>query len=103
MKQEFQESMKPGVKYPGYATLNAFHEFLFVPAQKGANEGRTKLIKEGRGWSVHATRENVIIHMRVPRKPTMLERVSELLRLQDEILKVFREYDLGQTNKKKKK
>lgn len=103
MKQEFQDSMKPGVKYPGYATLNPYREFLFVPAQKGSREGRTKLVKEGKGWSVHSTNDNIIIHLRIPRLPKIMDRLLELFRLQDEIIQVFREYDLSKPQKNKKK
>lgn len=105
MKQEFEDSMKPGVKYPGYATLNNYREFLFIPAQKGAREGKMKLLREGAGWSVHTTRDNIIIHMKVPRLPNRLDRIKKYLALQDEISKIFNEYDLGPTkpNKSKKK
>ena len=103
MKQEFLDAMKPGVKYPGYATLNSFREFLFVPAQKGANEGKMKLLREGLGWSVHTTRENIIIHLKIARKPTMMARMADFLRLQDEIMKILKDYDLSQTNNKKPK
>ena len=45
MKKAYEEAMKPGVKYAGYGILNEFREFQFVPAQKGANQGRMKCVK----------------------------------------------------------
>lgn len=105
MKQEFAESMKVGVKYSGYGIINAFREFQFIPTQKGANEGRMTLVKQGVGWSVHSTRDNIVVHIKLPRKDKVLERITEFLRLQQCVMQVLREYDLSvkPKNKKEKK
>lgn len=105
MKQEFEEAMKPGVKYPGYGWVNNFHEFQFTPSQKGKNEGRMKILTEGNGYTVHTTRDNIIIHVKIPRKESAIERVTEFLRVQQEVLEILREYDLSvkpKTTKAKK-
>lgn len=103
MKQEFQETMKVGQKYAGYGVLNAFREFIFIPSQKGANEGRMKVVRQGEGWSVHSTRENIVIHIKFPRKEKALDRVSEFLRLQQQVLEVLKEYDLSLKSSKNSK
>lgn len=103
MKQEFTEAMQPGVKYAGYGFINAFREFCFLPQQKGKNEGRMKLIKQGEGWSVHSTNDNIVIHIKIPRKDKVIERVTSFLAAQTPILKVLREYDLSKKQSKTKK
>ena len=105
MKKEFEETMKEGVKYPGYGYINKFHEFQFIPAQKGKNEGKKKLVKEGEGWSVYTTNDNIIVHMRVSRKEKASENLTAYLNKQDNVLGVLREYDLSkkQPSTKKKK
>lgn len=103
MKQEFEETMKPGKKYKGYGVLNKYREFMFVPAKVGANEGQKQLVKQGEGWSVYTTRENVIVHLKMGRKDKMIERIAAFLSLQDHILGVLREYDLSKKTDTKKK
>ena len=95
MKQEFQESMKVGVKYAGYGVLNAFREFIFVPSQKGANEGRMQIVRQGEGWSIHSTREHIVVHIKLPRKDKALERITEFLKLSQAVVAVLKEYDLS--------
>ena len=102
MKREFTEAMKPGVKYQGYGMLNNFREFMFVPAQKGANEGRMTIVQQGEGWSVHTTRENIVVHIKMPRKNTRIERITQFLSLQQQVLDVLKEYDLSIESKKSK-
>ena len=102
MKQEFEETMKVGVKYAGYGVINAFREFQFYPSQKGAREGRLKMVKQGEGWSVSTTRENIIVHIRLPRKDKALDRISEFLRLQNFVMQVLKDYDLSIKPKTKK-
>lgn len=102
MKKEFTESMKEGVKYAGYGYINKFHEFQFIPAQKGKNEGKKNLVKEGEGWSVYTTEDNIILHMKVSRKSKPSETLSAYLEKQDNILRVLREYDLSKKLEQKK-
>lgn len=105
MKQEFEEAMQPGVKYPGYAWVNKFHEFQFTPSQKGKNEGRMQIVREGNGYTVHTTRENIVIHIKIPRMDKPLERVAAFLKAQTEIIDILKDYDLKKktpkTTKKK--
>lgn len=104
MKQEFQEAMQPGVKYQGYGIINAFREFQFIPTQKGANEGRMKIVKQGENWSVHSTRDNIIIHLKIPRMAKPIERITEFLKVQQQVMDILKEYDLSkETDKKSKK
>lgn len=100
MKQEFEDSMKVGQKYPGYGVLNAFREFIFIPSQKGANEGKMQLVRQGKAWTIHATRENIVIHVKIPRKDKPLERIQAFLQQQNEIVEVLKEYDLSVKPKK---
>lgn len=103
MKQEFEDSMKPGVKYAGYGIINAFREFQFIPTQKGAREGRMQIVKQGEGWSVLSTRENIVVHIKLPRKEKPIERITEFLRLQQLVMQVLKDYDLSVKPKKSSK
>lgn len=105
MKKEFADTMQPGIKYSGYGMLNAFREFMFIPSQKGANAGRMQIVRQGDGWSVHSTRDNIVIHFKLPRKSKPLERIADFLRLQQQVVSVLKEYDLSKkpTEKTKKK
>lgn len=103
MKKEFTETMQPGIKYSGYGVLNAFREFMFIPSQKGANAGRMQIVRQGDGWSVHSTRDNIVIHFKLPRKNKPLERIAEFLRLQQQVVGVLKEYDLSKKTPEKSK
>lgn len=97
--------MQPGIKYAGYGILNAFHEFQFIPTEVGKNQGRLQIVKQGKGWSVHSTKENIIIHIKIERKDKPLERVNAFLSVYNELIQVLKDYDLSKkpSNKNKKK
>ena len=104
MKKAYEEAMKPGVKYAGYGILNEFREFQFVPAQKGANQGRMKCVKQGDGWAVHSTRDNIIIHLRFKRRNKIVDMIADYLKLHTTVVDILRDYDLSvqpPTTKKK--
>lgn len=95
MKKEFTDAMQPGVKYAGYAWVNCFHEFQFTPSQKGKNEGRMQIVKEGNCYTVHTTKENIVIHLKIPRMDKPLQRIAAFLDAQKEIIDILKDYDLS--------
>lgn len=105
MKKVYEEAMKPGVKYAGYGIINEFREFQFLPVRKGANEGRMKCVKQGDGWAVHNTRDNVIIHLKIKRRNKVIDMIADYLKLHAKVVNILRDYDLSvqpTTTKKKK-
>lgn len=102
MKQ-IQEEMKPGVKYQGYGIINEFGEFQFIPTQKGANEGRLKLVKQGGGWTLHTTADNIIIHLKFQRQNEQNAAIWKFLEIVKDVVSCLREYNLSKESKKKKK
>lgn len=102
MKQ-IQDEMKPGVKYQGYGIINEFREFQFIPTQKGANEGRLKLVKQGGGWTLHTSADNIIIHLKFQRQKEQNAAVMKFLAIVQDVVTCLREYNLSKESKKKKK
>lgn len=82
-----------GQKIRGYGLLNEFGEFDFIPEQTGSRRGVTKVIKEGHMFVVSCTKKKVLVHMSLPRRRG-IENVPQFLTVVDDILNVFREYDI---------
>ena len=88
------KEMKPGVKYPGYGFINDYNEFQFTPSEVGSRAGQKKLVKEGTDYSVYTTKRKVLIHFNIDRRLSKLERISQMFRLVDNIVKIFKEYEI---------
>lgn len=88
-KQEF----KPGVKYKGYGLINEFGEFDFIPEQTGSRQGQQKIVRQGDDYTVSTTNKSVIIHMRMDKEGTMLDRLKRYSDLTTQILSIVRDYD----------
>lgn len=94
MDPKTELKLEQGQKYLGYGYINMYGEFVFEPQQKGKNAGRSSLLREGDGWSVYTTKENIIVHMKIPRGANTLLRIMYLTRLMDKIIEIFRSYNL---------
>lgn len=63
-----KKEMIPGQKYRGYGVLNEFGEFEFIPEDTGSRKDKVKYLKQGDGYSVTYTANNLLIHMKIKRK-----------------------------------
>lgn len=88
-----KQEMKPGVKYKGYGLLNEFGEFEFLPEQTGSRSGQTKLVRQGDDYTVSTTSKSIIVHMRMDKEGTMLDRLKRYSDLTTIILSIIRDYD----------
>lgn len=88
------KELKPGVRYPGYGFLNEYGEFQFQPSEVGSRQGQKKLLKEGRDFTVHTTKKKIIFYCTIERKLSLMERVKKAMSLLDELIKIFREYEI---------
>ena len=91
MKEKME--MVPGVKVKGYGLLNEYGEFDFIPEQTGSRSGQTKLVKAGQDFTVSTTNKSLIVHMRMDKAGTMLDRLKRYSNLTTEILSIIRDYD----------
>ena len=85
-------NMEPGKKYRGYALLNEYGEFDFVPEQTGTRAGLIKVVKEGDGFSVKESKKLVIINFSIE-KGTKMEMLNNLLRITNTLITEIQNYD----------
>lgn len=85
--------LQVGMKYKGYGLLNEFGEFEFIPEQTGSQKGRQKLLKQGDDYTVSTTNKSIVVHMRMDKDGTMLDRLKRFSNLTTEILSIIRDYD----------
>ena len=85
--------MTVGQKVPGYGILNEYGEFEFTPQAIGSRKGRIKVIKETQVYSVQESRNLVIVHLRLP-KFKGLKLIQELMNAVNELIQVFRTYEI---------
>lgn len=94
MEPKKKIQLLPGVKYPGYAIPNEFGEFTFYPSQIGSRQGRVKALKKTDNYDVSYTNHNILIHMKIERKHSFKERLRELMSIVNEVISIFREYEI---------
>ena len=86
--------MKPGVRYPGYGFINEYNEFQFTPSEVGSRQGQKKLLKEGKEFTVHTTKNKIIFHCTIDKSLSRNERIKKAMTLLNELIKIFREYEI---------
>lgn len=86
--------MQPGVKYPGYGFINEFGEFQFTPAEVGSRKEQKKLVKETNDSSVYKTNKYIILHCRVDRKLSIVDRIKKIVELMNDFIVIFRSYEI---------
>ncbi|MBQ5712871.1 MAG: hypothetical protein IIV77_00035 [Bacteroidaceae bacterium] len=89
-----RETMIPGKRYRGYGFVNEFKEFCFEPENTGSREGVIKAICTRDGIGVSETREHLLIRIKMRKCPNLLERIKELSKVYNQLLKIFREYEI---------
>ena len=89
-----KKSMIPGKRYRGYGFINEFKEFCFEPEDTGSRAGAIKQICCKDGISVSETRENLIIHIKMPKCSNILERLKEAARMYNSLTKIIQDYDI---------
>lgn len=91
MKKKLE--MEVGKKYRGYAVLNEYGEFDFMPEQTGARAGNIKQVKETQDYVLSTSKKKVLIHIRLERL-SGLKLVQKLLTVMNEILTDLRTYEI---------
>lgn len=89
-----RENMQPGKRYRGYGYINEFKEFCFEPENTGSREGVIKAICTRDGIGVSETREHLLIRVKMAKCSNLLDRLRELTKVYNKIVKIFREYDI---------
>lgn len=100
--------IKVGVPYKGSGVLNNFGQWTFTPSQVGSREGQKKFVTGGENYTLYSTNKKVIIHISLDRADKM-ELLSAFMKLTDNLLLHFKNYDFrrilsdknkGQKNKR---
>ena len=87
------KNMVVGQKYRGYGLLNEFGEFEFVPEMTGSHTGRVNEFKRGDGYTVKTSRDFIFFYLKIKRKGTTLQRISDLMNHIDLIINILRDYE----------
>ena len=88
------KELKPGVRYPGYGFLNEYGEFQFQPSEVGSRQGQKKLVKGSADFTLYKTEKLIIFHCTIERRLNLMERVKKAMSLLDELIRIFREYEI---------
>lgn len=89
-----KEAMVPGRRYRGYGYVNEFKEFCFEPEATGSREGVIKAICTRGGVGISETRQYLLIRVKMAKCTNLLDRLRELARAYNEIVKILREYEI---------
>lgn len=96
MKEQLQkQDMVVGKEYKGYAWRNEYGEFFFRPAAEGSRAGRIKKICAEDDYSVNTTKENIFVHIRIPKSSKgALAYINALGKIVDKLINVFYKYEI---------
>ena len=83
----------PGVRYKGYAVINEYGQIEFDPEDKGAHEGRIKLVKTTDDFTVRESQRYVLLSIKIERKGGIIDRVQSFMKVVNNIISVLKEYD----------
>lgn len=86
--------MEVGKRYRGYGYYNEFGEFCFEPENTGARAGVVKQVATRDGVSLSHSRDNIIIHAKLPKRVSFSEYFKEISRMCDTIINLIKEYDI---------
>lgn len=91
MKQKV--SLEVGQRYRGWGWINEFGEFEFSPEEKGARLGQVKAVKQGDNFKVSESKKYVLVHMKVEKSGTTVERLQYFLSIVKDIIDILKTYD----------
>lgn len=89
-----KETMVPGKRYRGYGYVNEYKEFCFEPENTGSREGVIKAICNREGVGISETQKYLLIRIKMPKCTNLLDRLKELAKAYNQIVKIFREYEI---------
>ena len=89
-----KQEMVVGKEYKGYAWRNEYGEFFFRPYAEGSRAGRVKKICEGPNYTVSATSESVIVHMKLKKVEKKMSYVQLIGNILNELINVFLKYEI---------
>ena len=89
-----KETMVPGKRYRGYGYVNEYREFCFEPENTGSREGVIKAICSREGVGISETQKYLLIRIKMPKCTNLLDRLKELAKVYNQIVKIFREYEI---------
>jgi len=88
-----KKDLTPGVRYRGYGFINEYGEFQFEPEDTGSRQGQTKFVVQTENYTVAETSKYVLIRAKVEKEGKSLDRLTKFLKIFNELITVFREYD----------
>lgn len=88
-----KKDLVPGKKYRGYGVMNEYGEFTFEPEETGANAGRQKQISSQDGVTVSHTKDNLLIHIKVPKCPEKYKLILTLMHKFNILTDIIKSYD----------
>lgn len=91
---KMKTTMQPGKRYRGYGYINEYKEFCFEPENTGSREGVIKAICTRDGIGVSETRDHLLIRIKMPKCGNLLDRLRELAKVYNKIVKILREYEI---------
>lgn len=89
-----KETMVPGKRYRGYGYVNEYKEFCFEPENTGSRAGVIKAICNREGVGISETQNYLLIRIKMPKCTNLLDRLKELAKVYNQIVKIFREYEI---------
>lgn len=89
-----KETMVPGKRYRGYGYVNEYKEFCFEPENTGSREGIIKAICARDGIGISETSKHLLIRVKMAKCNNLLDRLKELARVYNQIVKILREYEI---------
>lgn len=92
--KKVKREMEVGKRYRGYGYRNEFGEFCFEPENTGSRAGIIKQIATRDGVSLSHSKENLMIHIKLPKRSSMCEYLREVTRVCDVIINMIKEYDV---------
>ena len=101
-----QMELKVGVPYRGTGVVNDYGQWMFTPSQVGSREGQKKFVVGEENYTIHTTKNKVIIHITLDRDDKM-RLICTFVKLTERLLLHFKNYDfrrlLSDKNKGQKK
>lgn len=87
-------NLEIGKRYRGYGTLNEYGEFSFEPENTGIRAGVIKQIAVRDGVTLSHTRDNLIVHMKIPKCTNQRDYLRDIMRRVDTLLFLLKEYEI---------
>lgn len=92
MNELKEQKLEIGVKYRGWGVINEFGQVTFTPEQKGALQGKKKLLCEGEGYSIYTTPKKIVVHFSISRQQKKVDLLANFFNTMTKLQEIFRQY-----------